>query len=217
MSKETSLLRAIMEVAPKDMAALGLTPATLRDVRVLGGGANGVAYLLPTDVVLKWTRDYDEAAIGKRLLSKAQAGLPRVIYSAKLPEKVGRHARQTRGRGGDEYLLAMEYAVPSTALPGVVRREFSPVSKVIDGKMDVSELTKQQRQWLGDLIKAVRFVEQQDMFDEEAIFYLGEECDCHEGNLGLVERKGRLMAVIIDLGQGATRKPPKVRIARNRP
>lgn len=217
MSKERALLEAIMEVAPKDMATLGLTPSTLRSVRVLGGGANGVAYLLPTDIVLKWTRDYDEAAIGKRLLPKAQPGLPRVIYSAKLPKKVGHHARQTRGRGGDEYLLALEYAVPSTALPAPVRREFKPVSKVIDGKADASTLNKQQRQWLGDLIKAVRFIEQQDMFDEEAIFYLGEECDCHEGNLGLVERNGRLMAVIIDLGQGATAKPPKVRIARNRP
>lgn len=214
-------LRKIQQAAPEDMAALGLTKSSVADCELLGSGANGMAWRLPvmlrdedtgdeTGAVLKWTCDPDEALVAKRAIGKKHRGLPFVFYVSELPSGTG------PAKFGWKPGLKREFLIGLQAADGTGVKRLGPVFDVIEGRKSAGELKGIEGTWLDDLIAGIQLITNQKMTRDEAIYFLGEECDCHPGNIGLLDRDGRQMAVFVDLGVSPGESAsPRVKIARN--
>lgn len=208
------LLAAAAAGAPEDMARFGLTRGAA--VKMLGYGANGTAFELPNGMVLKMTSDPAEPVLAKAIIAhkKPVRGFPEVYYTSRIHTSLSSLYSRSNST---MFLIVMERAVPRASLPKTVRQEFDRVVHELQGMRDATRsprtLDEQAKSWRADILAAGRFLlavelgrEEYRATDNEIAYLLTEAgYDVHGDNMGLVERDGRLMAVILDLGQSTGR------------
>lgn len=198
------ILRNVVTKAPEDLARFGLTHVTMPQVKWLGSGNNGAAFLLPDgERVLKWTWDRAEGGLALRLLREGPiAGLPEVFYVGKI--------RTATPALPLHYLIVMEAALhPANRIE---KAEVNHLNEMMLGAADVDETST----FVLDLASAVRFIKGDEFLTPwEALYIASEELDVHSENVGLVKRDGRTMLVIVDLGQWDSMEHVDVRLAKN--
>lgn len=208
--QRTQLFETVFETAKTDLAKFGLTERTKKTTKVLGWGANGIVYSMPSDLILKVTRDESEAALATRLEHEEDPirGFPEVYYCAHGPYEAGALSKMREDRGFEPWFaIVMERSIHRSTMDLDTKHSFEKMTKVLHGQLDESELNDLQKLWLDDLVSAGAYISGVDLADEDErdalIYMLSEETyDMHVDNLGLLKRDGRLMAVVLDLGQG---------------
>jgi len=203
--KRKVTLEKILDIAPLDMASLGLTRSTIDRVKFLGEGAMGVAFLLPNGLVLKYTYDLDEGGLALRLLREKRKvrGLPEVFY-------VGKWHDPKSADEDDDYLIVMERAQKTNKKP--IDKRLVDVEMMLAGSLDVDD----RNPFIQDLTSAIRYITRDNkLTPSDAVYMAGDELDLHPGNLGMISRGGRDMLAIIDLGQYRSPESAKVATVKN--
>lgn len=194
------MLRKAIREAPGDMESFGLTDKSMGAVKWIGSGSNGDAFLLPDgEHVLKLTSDQDEGGLAIRLLREGPIdGLPNVFYVGKI--------RSQDTPSGFVYLIVMELARPFI---GPQARKFYAM---LEGSRDVDDTDQN----VLDVTSAIRFISRDDSATpDDAMFIATEEMDVSRDNLGVVDRHGRPMIIVVDLGQAQTMEYVDVALAKN--